>query len=317
MGIGDPSDQADAPDPLDGYRSKIKRSKSGRMVAPLPWNDKKSLLQPHIGLARGRMNNFLSQLWKKPNLLAEYHSKIQEAIKEGFEAEADLSYKGTCAYLPHYAVERPDKLTTKVRPVFYGSAHTSYSPSINDCLHNDPNLNPELLAVLLRFRCPAVVWTADIEKAFHQIELAPEDSEAIRFLWVENPADPHSLVKHYVWKRLPFGLICSPFILRAVINFVLDEFTHIYPDTVTLFRNQLYVDDMLGGARSADLALQTITDMKEIYVSAGMTLRKWTTNDSALQKELGEEEKDPAGALGRAFSGINSPKVLGLTWDST
>ena len=257
------------------------------------------------------------QLRKKPALLAEYNMKIQEAINEGFVAEADPNYKGTCTYLPHHAVERPDKMTTKVRPVFDGSAHTSSSPSINDCLFNGANLNPELLAVLLRFRVPAVVWTADFEKAFHQIELAPEDSEVIRFLWVEDPSDPNSPVRHLVWKRLPFGLICSPFILRSVIDKVLDDFSLIYPDTVKLFRQQLYVDDLLGGAHSTDLALQTIEEIKTICASANLSMRKWISNDPELQRALGSAEMlDPVGALGRALSGIDSPKVLGLTWDS-
>jgi len=160
------------------------------------------------------------------------------------------------------------------------------------------------------------VWTADIEKAFHQVELAAEDAEVIRFMWVEDPSDPNSPVVYYVLKRLPFGLICSPYILRAVIELLMDEFDSIYPSTVAHLRSNLYVDDVIGGASSPELALQSIKEIQDIFSSAHMTVRKWTTSDKEVQQILGDDTGSPTGALGKALSGIQSPKVLGLNWDS-
>jgi hypothetical protein len=64
-------------------------------------------------------------------------------------------------------------------------------------------------------RCALI---ADIEKAFLNIALQPEDSEAIRFLWPEEPSKIGSPFIAYKWKRVPFGLSSSPFLLRATIN---------------------------------------------------------------------------------------------------
>ena len=43
--------------------------------------------------------------------------------------------------------------------------------SLNEHLENGPNLIPPLYDVLVKFRCRAVGIIADMEKAFHQIEI--------------------------------------------------------------------------------------------------------------------------------------------------
>ena len=54
---------------------------------------------------------------------------------------------------------------------------------LSDRRYCPSNLNPDLLSVLLRYRMHKIAWIADIEKAFLNIALQPEDAEAIRFLW--------------------------------------------------------------------------------------------------------------------------------------
>jgi hypothetical protein len=102
--------------------------------------------------------------------------------------------------------------------VFDGAAKTKYGPSLNDVLETGPNLNPDLLSVLLRFRLHKIAWIADIEKAFLNIALQPEDAEAIRFLWPREPENPCSELTALKWMRVPFGLSPSPFLLRICIN---------------------------------------------------------------------------------------------------
>ncbi len=80
---------------------------------------------------------------------------------------------------------------------------------MNDVLETGPNLNPDLLSVLIRFRKYEVAWIADIEKAFLNIALQPEDAEAIRFLWPKDPAVPGSPIIAYKWKIVPFALSSS------------------------------------------------------------------------------------------------------------
>lgn len=69
-------------------------------------------------------------------------------------------------HLPHGAVLNEQRLAAKHRVVFDASSKATGCLASNDCLMTGPNLNPELLSVLLNFRQHRVALMADIEKAF-------------------------------------------------------------------------------------------------------------------------------------------------------
>ena len=57
---------------------------------------------------------------------------------------------GKVHYLPHHAVIRRDKETTKVCVVYDASAQSN-GPSLNNCLYTGPKFNQRILEILLRF----------------------------------------------------------------------------------------------------------------------------------------------------------------------
>uniref|UniRef100_A0A915D6Y2 Reverse transcriptase domain-containing protein n=1 Tax=Ditylenchus dipsaci TaxID=166011 RepID=A0A915D6Y2_9BILA len=65
-------------------------------------------------------------------------------------------------------------------------AHNSFN-SLNDCLETGPTFFADLVATLIKFRLPAQVASADIEKAFYQVRVNEEDRNALSFLWVFDP----------------------------------------------------------------------------------------------------------------------------------
>ena len=72
----------------------------------------------------------------------------------------------------------PEKTTTKLRIVFDASAKTRKgNPSLNESLHRGPIILEDLCGLLMRFRLK-VALIADVEKAFHQVGLQPEDRDA-------------------------------------------------------------------------------------------------------------------------------------------
>ena len=73
--------------------------------------------------------------------------------------------------MPHHAVLRHDKATTKVRIVYDACAKTS-GPSLNNCLHIGPSLHQKVFDILLCFRMWPIATVADIEKAFLMIQVA-------------------------------------------------------------------------------------------------------------------------------------------------
>ena len=81
-------------------------------------------------------------------------------------------------YLPHHAVVRQDKESTKVR-VVYDAFARSTGPSLNDCLHVESKLNMKIFDILLRFRAYRIAIIADIEKAFLMIFIAKKDRDVL------------------------------------------------------------------------------------------------------------------------------------------
>ena len=85
-------------------------------------------------------------------------------------------------YFPHHPVLTPTKETTKLRIVYDGSSKPRKElKSLNECLHREPILLPNLCGLLLRFRTYKIPILADIEKAFLQIEIQSKDRDVTRF----------------------------------------------------------------------------------------------------------------------------------------
>ncbi|XP_045028551.1 uncharacterized protein LOC123471380 [Daphnia magna] len=304
----------------DQFRSfceEITRFEDGRYCTPIPWTTDRWRLEINHQMAAVRLKSMLHKLRKSPVDLANYTKEIEQLIANGFVEEADFNYDGLHTYLPHHPVYRTDKATTKIRPVFDGAARSKYGPSLNDVLETGPNLNPDLLSVLMRFRMNRIAWIADIEKAFLNIALQPEDAEAVRFLWPRKPEEPNSDFIAYKWKRVPFGLSSSPFLLRVTINKHLLSVKSRFSTTVEQIEEQLYVDDYLGGADDVPTAITTVEETVTLFSEAQLNMRSWATNNKQLRDFLTEKE------MSNQIVGILSPtidgqqKALGLRWDTS
>ena len=86
-------------------------------------------------------------------------------------------------YLPHHAVKKEKRGEAKWRIVFDGFSHEDHAPSLNDVLEIGPNLLPEILATLLRFRLYPVGIIGDTGQAFLQLNLHRRDRDLTRFFW--------------------------------------------------------------------------------------------------------------------------------------
>ena len=99
--------------------------------------------------------------------------------------------------MPHRPVFKDSSYS--VRPVFDAGAKDRNGISLISCMF------------ILRFRPYEIGIVSDIEKVFMQIEVNPTQRDLIRFLWLSKDNEE----KIFRFRRLPFGVCSSPFILCA------------------------------------------------------------------------------------------------------
>uniref|UniRef100_A0A1I7VZB4 DUF1758 domain-containing protein n=3 Tax=Loa loa TaxID=7209 RepID=A0A1I7VZB4_LOALO len=144
-------------------------------------------LSNNCGLCLNRLKNLIKRL-QDYSILNRYDNVIKEQEQLGIIEQVDPDDKvGIIHYLPHHGVLTPNKSTTKLRVVYDASAHIRNFKSLNEALYTGSILLPDILGVLLRFRMVRNVILADIEKAFLQIGIHPEDRNCTRSLWLHNP----------------------------------------------------------------------------------------------------------------------------------
>ena len=281
-----------------------------RYEVSLPWKNEHPDIPDHLHLCNERLKYLHQRLSKKPSILREYNNTITEQSSRGIievvpnldmpaESKGKPNHQSPFHYLPHHAVIRQDKQTTKVRIVYDGSAKSTSTPfSLNDCLMTGPNLIPKLFNILVKFRWNIVAVTADIEKAFLMIGIRPSDRDMLRFLWFNNPEQPDSEVTHFRFTRLVFGLRPSPAILSCVISHHLRKYHEKYPELVQSIESSLYVDDLIAGEDTVEQAFNLYVKAKKFMADGNFNLRKWNSNSTELLAKIRmaeqQESKDHA-----------------------
>ena len=84
--------------------------------------------------------------------------------------------------LPHFPVVRPERVSTKVRIVFDGSAPYE-GKSLNNETLPGPKLQSNVFDILVKFRKETAALAGDISQMYYQLVLREEDRPLHRFLW--------------------------------------------------------------------------------------------------------------------------------------
>lgn len=288
---------------------------NGRYKVNLPWkenidmqNNKNTAMHRLIQLTR-RLNKNEKLLERYDKAISEYFSSgVAEKVSENSGYESNL-----CYYMPHQAVIREDRETTKVRVVFDASSSSIKGRSLNDNLEAGPNFNEDMLSLLLNFRKEKVALVGDVEKAFLQIAIHEDDRDALRFLWWKHDAEGGLTNEVETWRmtRVTFGTTPSTFLLAATIQHHLGQMKDEFPMTTKKLMKGIYVDDVIFGADTVEEAVKLYKESKEIFRRASMNLRKWTSNEEKLNQILDEHEKDTAHQETRLKGDTT---ILGMRW---
>ena len=230
----------------------------------------------------------------QPDVLTQYDGVIQDQLNKGIiepvTNDASLPPIGKVHYIPHREVIRTDKETTKLRVVYDASSHAEKDlPSLNNCLYAGPPMSPLIYDILLRFRAYRIPLTADLEKAFLNVSVAPADRDYLRFLWISDIDSDEPELRVYKFARVVFGVSSSPFLLNATIHYHLTrpEVDNVFAEEVL---KSLYVDDYVGGSSDENSAFNKYKELKSCFHKAGFNMRKWVTNSHELQERIEKSE---------------------------
>jgi len=103
--------------------------------------------------------------------LMAYHEILMEQNDRHFIEPVSDPDPNKGHYLCHYGVEK-ESSSTPLRIVYRCNFRIGHNPSLNDCLHPGHPLLQDMGGILMRMRLFDIVLSADIEKAFLNIELA-------------------------------------------------------------------------------------------------------------------------------------------------
>ncbi|GBN95490.1 hypothetical protein AVEN_59306-1 [Araneus ventricosus] len=292
---------------LEHFRETVSRDSTGRYKVNLPWLDGDPPLHDNKELAEKRLKYTIKSL-KSMNRLNEYQEVFNQRENEGIIEQINpdkINPEGLgIHYLPHRAVFK-DNSTTKERPVFDGSAKTRNTVSINECIEKGPNLIEMIPAILNRFRWGKIGVISEIKQALLQIALNESDRDVLQFMWWKD-GDPENTVT-YRHCRVIFGISCSPFLLAAILNDVLDQIEEPLRSLVVKLKDSLYVDNCVASVDSFSELAHFRIETQRILKTAKFDLRGWKNN---FLHEIEEAVQDSSGDVEE-----KEVSVLGLTWD--
>ena len=209
----------------------------------IPWKGDSVYLPDNYSVAVNRLKNLEKRLAKNPEVARSYQETIKQHLEKGYIRQVNPSEKSHRQwYLPHFAIVKKSRLTTKTRIVFDASAQCD-GVSLNDAIHQGPKLQKELYQVLLRFRKLPVALICDIAEMYLQIKLYPQDRPSHRFLWRNLSLEED--IKEYEFDRLVFRLNCSPFLAQLMTQHHAKIYQERYPMASEIILKSTYMDDSM------------------------------------------------------------------------
>lgn len=296
------------------FDSTTKILKNGSFQVDLPLKQKPDVLGNSFHVAKKRFENLEKRFKSDGNYFKEYKSFIQEYLNLDHARIIPLLYQnaeGLSKYfIPHFAVLRPDSTSTQLRVVFDASTPTSSKLSLNQITYKGYQVQPNLFDILVRFRTYPYVLTCDIQKAYRQIRINPDQTFLLNILWRDSPDDQLQCLE---LQTVTYGTAPASYLCTKVLN----EIGLLNQDTFPLasgaLLTQCYVDDILGGADGAEQLNQFYIELTTLLGKHGFPLHKWCSNDNAFLKQLAIDN-----ILEYNFNLNNKPsKVLGLKWQSS
>lgn len=294
------------------YKRTTKRNEMGRYIVNLPLKQSPEETIKTCGKTKDqaiqRFKHLENKFKRNPSLKSEYQKVIKEYLALGHMVKTEEETQSL--YLPHHAIIREDKDTTKLRVVYDASAKGSNGYSLNDCMLIGPTLQPDLRSLLIKWRSHKICIVGDIIKMYRQIKVAEEHGNLQCIIWRDEPKQP---LQCYKLVTVTFGTAAAPFLaVRTLIQLANDE-AHKYPIAANILKDSFYMDDLMTGAETIDQAFRIYQEMNSLLLDGGFEMQKWSSNSSELLNQMKNKSNQKIEKIHFKMDPVF--KILGLTWD--
>lgn len=297
----------------DIFQSTYSRDETGRYTVHLPFKDSPTELGNSYSIAKRRLLNLEKKL-DSFNLRSDYNATIQTYVDQGYLFKIEPYTQDSPAYyMPHRAVYRPEKETSKTRVVLDAGCKTTSGKSLNDLLYVGPNLQSNIYELLINLRMFAIALTADIEKMYFQVKLSPEHQPYQRILF---RFDPNAPIEVFQFNRVCFGVSSSPYLAMRVVRQLAADSRDTYPLAAYEAENHMYMDDYVCSIDGIDNAEKTYKEMVAMFESGGFNLTKWISNNNELMSRIPSSHKNPL-AIKFDDDPNAETKIVGMQWQPT
>lgn len=272
---------------LNKLKENIRTNQDSHLEMPLPFK-KRPCLPDNEPLAVMRLQHLKRRLMKDQEYKEHYVKFMEDVIGKGDAEEVmDGGREGEKWYIPHHGVYHSKK-PGKLRVVFDCSARYK-GTSLNDHLLTGPDLMNSLTGILLRFRQYPVALMCDIEQMFHQFHVNEADRDYLRFLWWRN-GDLDSQPQTFRMRVHLFGASSSPGCANYGLKHLAREGEHLYPLGSQFVMKDFYMDDGVSSVETAEKAIKSAREARQLCALGGLRLHKFVSNDKAVLESIPSSE---------------------------
>ena len=297
----------------------LTRDDEGRLVIPLLWNSNSShLLAKNQNLAQSILNSMFKKL--DSDKLNSINEVFKEQVSLGIIEKVDnvkdfLDSNNNFSFLPHMAVFKNDRQTTKCRVVFLSNLSECDSSQVksvshNQAMHPGPNLNQKILTSILHLRFDEKLCCFDIKKAFNNISLKENDQNKLLFYWYNDVQNKDFSLVVYRNKRLSFGLRCSPTILLLGLYYILilntNDDSYELKNLKSMIYSLCYMDNCSFSCTNSSDLIWSFNQLESIFSPFHFGLQQFVTNDEQLQEIIDRKFDETTPEI---------TKLLGIQWN--
>ena len=107
---------------------------------------------------------------------------------------------------------------------------------------------------------------------YRQILVHKSDQDYQRILWRNSTSEP---IQEFRLNTVTYGLACAPFLAIRCIRQLASDAPDKLGQASRVLLNDLYVDDILTGAKSENDAIDLIRQLQDLLRSGGFETHNW------------------------------------------